>query len=33
MYNEIQKVISVWISSFGDVVLSQLKTEREVDRH
>jgi hypothetical protein len=33
MYNEIQKVISVWISSFEDAVLSQLKTEREVDLH
>jgi hypothetical protein len=33
MYNEIQKVISLWISSFEGAVLSQLKAEREVDLH
>jgi hypothetical protein len=31
MYNEIKKVIRLWVSSFEDALLSQLRTKREVD--
>jgi hypothetical protein len=33
MYNKIREVIRLWISFFENPVLSQSKTEREVDLH